>query len=372
MPYSQSPIYVAFNLFLLVSIVLLMRRARLFPYKVNRGFRKIALLLSLMFVLFSFWGADWFHYLEIYPNLRNGYSAHMEDVYIFIAQNLSIGYISFRFAIWGIGLMMYYWLVRRLSVNTDLALFFFLSIWLIWFSYARVSLAMVLVYLGVTMIYKPFKYKFLSYIIGVILILSSILFHKTALFAIAIMTIAILCGLFNKRLVAVILPLFVIIIPFFISSFLSEFMTLDSYDDGILDVSVRYGQYYLDEDYSVMGLGAMLQRLLEMTPYYLLAITSYVILLRYNVEKDVALFMRMLIIIVLISSLLSIDYGLNTSVLYVRFMRFAFIPASIVLAYMWSNKIYFKLTKFIFYIAITGSFYAVIYSLYCSILAPAT
>ena len=371
MPVAQSPILVAFNLFLLVCIVLLMRRARFYPFRVNPSFRKMSLFLSIIFVLFSFWGSDWFHYLELYPNLRNGYSTHMEDAYTFIAQRLSVGYISFRFTVWGTGLMLYYLLVKRLSVNTDLALLFFLSIWLIWFSYARVSLAMVLVYLGVSLIYKPFKAKFLSYVIGLILIWASIFFHKTALFAIIIVTISALGGLLNKKLAAFALPVLMFIIPFFISSFLSEFMTLDtSYDEDILDMSVKYGQYYLDEDGIAMGIGGMLQRLLEMSPYYILAITSYITLLRYEVQKDIALFMRVLIIIVFISSLLTLDYGLNTSVLYVRFMRFAFIPSSIVLAYMWSNNIYPKWTKATFYIAISGAFYAVLYSLYCSIMAP--
>ena len=37
--------------------------------------------------------------------------------------------------------------------------------------------------------------------------------------------------------------------------------------------------------------------------------------------------------IVLFSSIFVLDVGFNTSLLFTRFMRFAFIPASIVLAY---------------------------------------
>ena len=366
MPVAQSPALVSINLFLLVMLYMLMRNVKSFPYRANPLAKNVSIVLSILFVLFSFWGSDWFHYLELYPNLHSGEKGHMEDVYVFIAQNLSIGYVSFRFFIWGTGILLYCFLVKRLSVNTDLALFFFLSIWLIWFSYARVSLAMIVIYLGGMLIYKPLNKKFISYISGIALIWLSIYLHKTASFAIIVVVLSSIFGLLPKKLFALIVPLFLTIVPFLISTFLMDFMTIDSFTGGVFDLSIEYGQNYLDAETEDMGLAPLIQRILEMTPYYMLALVSYMSLLRYNIAKDVAIYMKILIIIVIIASLFSLDYGLNTSVLYVRFMRFAFIPSAIVLTYIWSNNIYKKTARYIYYIALSGTFYSVAYSLYCS------
>ena len=129
MPIASSPALVSLNLFLLALVYMLMRKATKFPYRLNAFPKNLSIVLSIVFVLFSFWGSDWFHYLDLYPNLLRGEKGHMEDVYVFIAQKLSFGYISFRFLIWGTGLIMYCLMVKRLSIDTDLALFFFLSIW---------------------------------------------------------------------------------------------------------------------------------------------------------------------------------------------------------------------------------------------------
>lgn len=366
-PVTQTPLLVFFNLLLLTMIVLLMRKAIIFPYHVSQVNRRLAIILSIIFVLFSFWGSDWFHYLEAYSNLLSGYSGHMEDVYMAIAQDFSFGYISFRFVIWGVGFILFYILAKRLSVSTDLILFFFLSLWLIWFSYARVSLVMSLAYLGASLLYKPCRSKLFSVILGILLISSSFLFHKTAIFAIVVVVLAVIAGFLKKKTFAFIVPLLVLVGPYFISSFFLDFMAMDTSEDGMMDLSVKYGQYYLDGDTGTFGVGTILQRFFEVTPYYLLAMLSYMTLLKRDVERDVAVNMRMVIIIVLIASALSFDYGLNTSVLYIRFMRFAFIPSSIVLAYMWSNNEYRRWTRTTFYIAGFGVLYSILYSLYCNI-----
>lgn len=367
MPVIQSPILVGFNLFLFVIIVLLMRRAMRYPYRVKLINRRFAILLSLVFVLFSFWGLDWFHYLEAYSDLLRGESGHMEDIYVTIAQKFSFGYISFRFLIWGGGFVLFYILTQRYSLSADLILFFFLSLWLIWFSYARVSLAMILAYLGASLLYKPFSKKILSYIIGLMLISSSLLFHKTATFAVVVIALAILSGIVNKKMFAFIVPILVLVGPYFISSYFLGFMAMDTSEESIMDMSLRYGRYYLDADTYTIGIGALLQRVFEVTPYYILAILSYWTLLKRNVEREVAVNMRMLIIIVIFTTLLSFGYGVNTTVLYIRFMRFAFVPSSIIMAYMWSNNQYRVLTRITYYIALLGAFYSILYSLYCTI-----
>lgn len=367
MPAIQTPLLVSCNLFLLVAIMLLMRSAKRYPYRVNVSYRRQSILLSVVFVLFAFWGADWFHYQDVYAGLRNGESGHIEHVYMIVAQKLSIGYISFRMMIWGTGLLMYCLLIRRLPVNPDAALMFFLSIWLIWFSYARVSVAMAMVFLGASLLYRPSGHRLLSYVLGLILMASSVFFHKTAIFALLVVAVSMMAGLLDRKVFAVAVPILFIAGRYLMPSVLAGFMAMDGYGDGMMSGSLAYGQKYMEGEAAESGLGSWLQRLLEMLPYYLLAISSYVVLLKHDVEKDIAVNMRMIIMIVMTSSLLLFDYGVNTSVMYVRFMRFSFIPSSIVLAYLWCNGILKGMTGYTYLIALAGTFYSVIYSLYCTI-----
>lgn len=371
MPAVQTSLSIFFNLLLLVIMYLLMKPSLVYPYSVSPANRKITIFLSLIFVLFSFWGPDWFHYMELYPKLRQGSPEHMEEVYVVIAQSLSANYLTFRLLIWGSALFLFYKMINRLPINKDIAILCFSAIWIIWFSYARVSLAMILVYMGMTLLYRPFKLKYLSYIVGICMMAVSVFFHKSAFFAIVIALFAIMSMALNKRIFILVLLAIFITVPIILPDILQELFTsnMSNAQDDIFGNSIVAGQQYLELDENESGLGDRIRQFLELSPYYLLAIQSCVFLSKtkdITIPKAVSVFMRALIIIVVFSFVFLLGIELNTETIYIRFMRFAFIPSIVSLSYFLNNKIYYKYTKFIFNLALFGTFYTITYTLYCS------
>ncbi len=368
---EQTPFLVFTNIVMLFLIFNTTKQALHPPYVIDKSNRKITIFLFFVFSLFSFWGADWFGYIEAYQLVVNyGYEhTHMESVYVWIIQNLASNYMLFRIIVWGGALVLFYDTVRRLSVNKSLVLFIFGCAYLCWFSYARVSLAMAMAFWGASLLYKPYyKRKNVSSILGVCAIACSFFFHKTAFFAIVVVLLAYIMMHLNRRWLVVVL----LLIPALVvamQSFFGDVLPLLSAesDNESMNQIVQSGQRKIDLVRGASGPGALIRAFFERTPYYILAYTCYKIHVSdiyMKIPKDIQFFTKVMFLIVFIASLFLFDYGMDTSIFYSRFMRFSFIPASIVAAYFYGNRIYQKQIKIAIYMAIFGAFYAMIYIFY--------
>lgn len=372
MPTTQTPLLVAFNLFLLVMMFLLMRKATSYPFKVNYLNRRFTIFLSFVFVLFSFWGADWFHYLELYPSIKNGDTGHMESVYVYIAQNLSVNYLTFRFVVWGTGLILIYILFRHLSISCDLLILMFSSIWIIWFSYARVSASMSFAFISLLCLIKPGRSKLISYSLGILFLFLALLFHKTGFFAVICVMLTWLSFKLSPYAFLSFVVLGMIVAIYFSPTVLNNLVDSVDSEEGMWGTAIAYGAEYMSKTTSQIGLGTKVQYLFERLPYYLLVIQCLMCMrprVYRNIPLDVSAFMRLLVIIVFITSLFAFNMDVNTRTIYDRFLRFAAIPGAVVMAYFWENKFYPKLTRYTFYIALAGAWYAVLYSMYCSMMS---
>lgn len=367
LPIEQTGGLVFFNLCLILLMYILMKKSLYAPYVVTSSNKMKTTLIMYLFVLFSFWGADWFHYLEYYPSLLTGTTGAMEDIYFWIAQNLSFDYLSFRLIIWGGSLFLLLHIFKQLSIPTHLAIFFFATIYIIWFAYARVSLAMVLTFYGSVFLYKPYKNKRLSVIIGLLIIACAIFFHKSALFGIFATILAISVTKLRKKtfvLLVLCFPIFVYIAQ----SSLGEFLSAEvSRTDGGFSADMATGQQYLNSETTRKGPGYLIQVFLERFPHYMLVYLSFKFIRSkfYNfAPEDIKFFIRLQFFIVLLSSLFMFDLGANTDVVYGRFIRFSAIPSCIVLTYFYSIRYKFKYTQITYYLAFMGTLYAVVYSMY--------
>ena len=101
LPNEQTAGLVLFNIVILLLLFFTLKEALEPPHMVSLAKYRFALFLCVIFCVFSFWGTDWFHYLEKFPMLLSGEKGHMESIYVWIAQNLSPNYIIFRLIIWG-------------------------------------------------------------------------------------------------------------------------------------------------------------------------------------------------------------------------------------------------------------------------------
>ena len=301
---EPTPRLIAINLVLLFAVFLLQRRALRFPFSVSKSSRVTSIILMFVFVLYSFWGQDWFHYLEAYPELCQGNPGHMEDVYVWIAQHLSVDYISFRFAVWGTGLILLLLTIERLPLKKDLIILFFGSIWIIWFSYARVSLGLALCFYGLAVFYHPYRIKSLSKILAIAAIAVSFFFHKTAFVMIIAVVLTIMSSRFNKQLFFLILIISIPFIIYYIRSNIEVFFMLDAdADEGGWGQSIAYGQRYLGADSKSGGIAVRIATWLGSIPYYLLLIQSVLLTVKHsNTTEPKVLqgFIRLFIIVIFI------------------------------------------------------------------------
>lgn len=322
-------------------------------------------ICMFLFCLFSFWGPDWFHYAQYFENIKFGDLNHvnMEDIHIFL-MDICPSYILWRAITWGIALWLVLRTCKNLDINIDIVLFLFCSIFIIWFSYARVSLAMAMIFYGFSCM-QVSKRK-LSYILGLILISLSFFVHKSAPFAIVIVIITELCCHYPKKAIILFLLALPILVFLAKSLFLSSFDSLLLDDSNALNEYAAAGSFYLDEEVDLTGWGSKIGNILCQLSYYLIALECIIVILQDNddISQIGKSFLLLTVFMILSATIFRFDLGASTRVLYIRFLRSSQIPAAISLAYIYTYGGLNKLTRFTYRIAIVSAIYSLLYSWY--------
>lgn len=365
---EKSGALVLSNIILMLIVTCCFWDAKKIPYKIYCVEKKnIGIVCLFLFFIFAFWGADWFHMANFYPLLQSGHRTHMEDLYVWIAQNIAPNYLVFRSIIWGSCLLLLKLLFDRIDVKKDLLWLMFVVFGAVWCSYARVSLAMCLMFYGFATLFKPYKYKLLSYFIGILAIWGAYYCHKTALFGIVIVILATIIRKFNKYSF-ILLILFVPFVLILLQDFVSNIQFIDTKDvDSEWGQSMSSAQRYMDRDATNVGIGALMLKILERSAYILTGIESLLVTIKnksLGSSPIINAFLRLEIFMLFFSCLFLLDLGIDTSIIAERFFRFLFIPTGILIAYFWQIRYRMKLTKICFILAILYSSYSLLYSLY--------
>lgn len=360
----QTTWMVFLNILIVLCNYCVLKDTLKYPFKVSKAKYNIGWILCLVFCLFSFWGTDWYSYLETFAFIKAGCGTNLENVYVWIIQNISPNYLSFRLIVWGGALLLFLKTVNNLSVSKELVLFLFGVIYIIWFSYARATLAMALAFYGYSLIVKNTQ-NFRSVVLGCSILLSSYYFHKTAAFAIGVVALALLLKRFPRYAIWILLitfPVGVVCAKIGIA----DFMMSDTGVEGDMASYMATGQRYMEMDLSSHGIGAILQSIFERLPYYLIAFLGFGIIRQKKImiQNDVKAFIVLQILLVLISSIFAFNLGVNTSTIYGRFLRFSAIPTTIVMAYLYQSGYRHKFVKRTIQIAVCGTLYALLYSFY--------
>lgn len=332
---------------------------------------RIMMVLFVVFCMYPAWGGDYFHYRESFPAVKQGWSTHMEDFYVFIIQNITATYLQFRIIVWGGAIYLLYQAYKHTDVDTRLAMLMFSLLFLTRFSYARASLAMAMSYLGLSLIVTEKKKR--SIIFGYVLLAGSFFFHKSALFGIAVVLLTIFISeRIGKKTLIVILAAF----PFLIAAatyFLSDFLLLDADEFELLNV--EKGQQYLTEEVSNKGLAARLGEMLFRLTFYSILI-EYLVLhvkgLYAKLPKSVKAYSTASFFTIIISSLFAFDLGVSTQVIYNRFIFFAMIPSACFIAYCLEVGLLKKWTKFVIALGVSSVVFALLYACYLAPNSPYT
>lgn len=340
------------------------------PYEVYSYRRRICVLLCFVFCLFSFWGADWFGNLIAYKNaqLYGNEHSHYEEVYVWIIQSLPDGYLYFRTVVWGGALFLFFKTIKMLPLSFDLALLIFCSAWLPLFSYARVSLAMAIMFYGGAWYYSHngLRGAFVK-ILSIAIVLVAIFFHKSAVFGVLAILIAIFSKKINRKWIYVYICLYPFMV-YFVQIYMGDFMTInaDVSEEGI-EAYTAAGQNYLSADSKTHGLGTELQLFLEHLPLYILAYFCYKLIqspIYIRIPDNIKIFIKSFFLIILMASVFMLDFGVNTDTIYSRLMRFSIIPGVIVLAYFYQNKLYKEWPGRIYNLAYFSMMYSLVYVTY--------
>lgn len=355
------------NIIMLLLAYVIFKPALNEPFCISTSRRNFGLFIILSFCLFAFWGNDWFHIAISYQYLKQGEFSHLEELYTYLIQNICPDYLTFRLVVWGVALVFLGQTIKSLKIEKDIAWLCFVAVGLLWFSYARVSLAMSIMFYALS-IYNSENNKLRNKFFAVLLLIGSYYCHKSALFGIILVIVSSHIHKLDKKtllLMGLGLPLLYIMID----SFLSHYMTLQ--EDTIGDawaMSIVSAQSYMDREVSETGLGLLLQQILERSTYILIAFIGIKISsnksLALNIPNRILAFIKLLVLMVLIAFMFQFDFGFNTSLIADRFFRFSFIPSSLLLAYCIRNNIYPKYSKFAFHLGLCATFYELFYCLY--------
>lgn len=368
---EQTPIAIFLNGVILFLFYLAMRRARQYPYKIGKRNEVVGLFLILLFCLFSFWGADWFHYRDEYEKTLVKGSKHLEDIYIWIITYCSPDYLVFRLIVWGGALWLILRMYNLLPIPYDVSLYLFGLICLIWFSYARVSAAMALQCTGLVLFCSKSRYPLWHKICGLSLIAVSVFFHKSAFFGV-VCSYAALVMLINTKYGALLCAVSIPILLSYARENIVEILIIDNMSgQEPIQQSLQAGQSYIKSEEVQVGLNTAIQQFLERIPYYLTAVLVFLAFLNKKIRNampmNVKVMAAYLITIVSFASIFAFDFGIgvNTTTLYGRFIRFGCIPMSVWLGYLFVHRnFHFRLTRNTIRLAIWGVIYTLVYTFY--------
>lgn len=364
MPTSQTFILVISNLLLLIYLLWSLWSAVKYKDYDNKT-PWFSCFVIFMFMLFAFWDADYFGYMVAFKAEKSGWTTHLEDFYRNLINNHLTNYFQFRLIVWGGGIVLLYFIIKRLKINKLLSVFSFVACSLIWFSYSRVSLAMAMMMLGASfLVSDDSRFNITSMSVGVALIILSTYLHKSAYFGVAMICLSYISMLSSQNMMKISLYLLPLLI-FAVSGWLSQYMQINIDEDVAFSRTITSGQKYMEQTASSRGIGTLIGKWLEWLPKYLTAYLCYKFC-KDGIESSprIYLMINIMFYVMLVSSIFFFDLGYNTNTVFSRFQRYAMIPLFIVLAYFYDVDYHPKMVKRILFIAALGEVYAVAYSSY--------
>lgn len=319
--------------FVLMNIIFL------FSYLFRKNKRVVPLVwvLIAVFLLFAYWGADYFSFRETFYTSLKGFR---DPLYYYISLISFNSYTIFRFIIWGSALFLFYKTLKRLKLSLNYSAFIFCVFFLLTFSYARVSLGMAMYFYGVSrLLVVNHKNRIMDLIVGMLFIIGSYWGHRSML--VPILMTPILFVELNKKTVYLFIAIGVVfsgLATVLLSGFASEEIVMDSQLSGFGEAATKY---------------ASNEAVLEYNWKFMLTNNlrnySFIILMVYFVWRTVfskrsiqidpsikRLLSLCCCILIVALSFMSIP-GAGSSIIGYRYLYMLGIPLCLILSYMTTN-----------------------------------
>lgn len=301
----------------------------------------------VLLAVIAFHGDDWFHYADSVRQMRIDTmgDTNLEPIYYFIVQFIHQNYILFRIVVWGIAYILLWNTVKRLKIEISCFNFIFIICFLTTFNYARASLAMAVFFCGYSFLVKPTENKrHISILLGLLLMMSSLFFHKSAIFAICMAPFSLFIKI-NRKLVLIILCLFLLFFTTFISLINQEIFPrlFEANNSNLIDTETAYIYMAKEIESETRNFLGNVRYFLSYACYYLCALLHLVLVFKNKymlLPSYIKRFYNLGLIILLASNIFLIDFGVNTFVFFYRTLYFSMIPFAISISYLYQNNIY--------------------------------
>ena len=318
-------------LFCLIFYLILVLAA--WRWKLNEKPKTLTWILTLLFCLFSYFNADYFHYEEELMRLDQSYK---DFFYYYIAEISGRVYWLFRLIIWGSALLLFYLTSNRLGLQKNLSIYVFVVFFLPIFCYARASLAMALYFYGLSFLASPKpNHRILSYMIGLLFIFASFLGHRSFLVIIALTPVIFIR--FRKWHVIVLLlafPLLLVIIKGLLTQMMMGGVILNGEEFESFSVTAtRYSELNRIERNWKFQLITNLQYIGFYIPFIVILLKTKLNRLLLTSAMSKYLSISLAIFIIATSFLLITDVG-ATDVLAYRFLFMTGIPITFILCFL--------------------------------------
>ena len=163
-----------------------------FTYEISLRKEVLTLFFIGLFTITHCYKGDFFHFMHSVYNYSTipGYYNYGEKIYQDIAFFVQKNYFLFRTVVWGGAFCLFCLTAKRMNVSVYYAAVLLIATHPIIFSYARATAAMAVYSFGLSFLCSPLRNKWISYVLGVLIIYISLKFHNSAIIML-IMTVMI-------------------------------------------------------------------------------------------------------------------------------------------------------------------------------------
>lgn len=328
-----------FNISFFLFIVVFYRKNVVSPLWQDKRLNKWLFLFSFLLIIFVSpgSGSDWYSYQDLVWNydLTPGATNHGEPIYRHIISLVNQNYLLFRIIVWGGAFLLSCVAFKRMDINTNVAIFFLVAVFLLRFNYARATLAMASYFMGLSHLLKPCRIKVLSYLLVVLFFVGAYEFHISML-PVLLLTIVAFLPLDKSYILLSLL----ILLPIFATYLSNHFYILDLLDDETIADSFNR---YSEREGVVSNIIGIIANIILYGAFVIPILITTVIVIKNN--KHIDLYVKRLYRVTISIVLFATSFlfmGFQSLIFVYRFLFMTFIPLTILCVYFYQNKMMSK------------------------------
>ena len=305
-------------------------------------------IIILLFCIFAFWDTDYYHYKEALNDLNINYGikdqwTHLETIYVWLYDFCGRSYFWFRLLVWGIAYLFFVVMATKLKIYNNLTFALFIILFLLTFSYARVSLGMTSLFLAGVLCFSD-KHRLLNIILGLLCLVLCYFSHRSMLPVLCLLPLCLLK--YNRYLWAMVATMvftFVFYNSDWIIMALNTSVDMAEADDVSYETLLSAGGYVDRVSEISAGISMKLYRLIQ----YISILLPIFIIVRKNVYKYCCSKMQCRVlcnsaILIAISALAMGLLASFYSAMCYRYLYMAYVPIVLLVSKLYNAQVVTK------------------------------